>query len=92
MKNLFKIVRLGPVTIETCPETKPYPVRKIALKEHGRWTYNEFIGTALLNNALLDLHVGDIVAAELSFHVCKNKGHWEQEVLFDDVVKLKEVD
>ena len=91
MNHLFEIEKLSPITIETAPDVRPYPVRRMIVKEHGRWKSNKFIGTASCNDALLDLHVGDIIACDMSFYVCKHKRKWEQRVLFINVVKNKEV-
>lgn len=90
MRELFTVEKLGPIKLETCPEMKPYPVRRITAKEYGKWQHNKFIGTVALDDALLDLHEGDIISARLSFHICKYKGKWVQRVCFDNLIKLKE--
>lgn len=93
MKHLFDLISVGPLSIESCPEAdvKPYPVRKVRIKEHGKWTFNEFIGTITCNDALIDIHEGDLVSAELSFYV-SGKKHPNQYVLIKNLIKLKKTD
>lgn len=91
LTSLFEIENLGSIRIETAPDVKPYPVRRMTIKEHGRWKHNKFIGFASCDDALLDLHVGDLITCDMSFYVCKHKRKWEQRVLFINVVKNKEV-
>lgn len=87
MDKIFIVKQLGRITYETCPEMGSYPVRRMVLKEYGRWKYDEFMGTATLDDALLNLHEGDIISARLSFHVCKRKGKLEQQVSFHNLIK-----
>ena len=92
MKEIYEIKSVGPINLEAGDETvKPYPVRNIRVKKHGRYEFESFYGTVSDKDALLDLHPGDLISAELSFFACKHRGRWQQEVLFRDVVKLKEV-
>lgn len=93
VKLLFVVEGVGPITLETAYETvRPYPVRKLRLKKHGKWEWETFYGTASDGDALLDLHPGDVIACDLSFHAYKRKGHWQQHVSIDKIIKLKEVD
>ena len=92
-KLIFMVEAVGPITLETADETvRPYPVRRLRLKKHGKWEWETFYGTASDKDALLDLHPGDLIAAELSFYACKPRGRWQQHVSFNKVVKLKEID
>ena len=91
MKLFFEVEDLGAIRIETAEGTKPYPVRQLTLMERGRWASNKFHGSACGNDALLNLHKGDLVATELSFYVTHAKGKKEQRVLFNNVVKIKEI-
>jgi hypothetical protein len=93
MSVFYEIIKVGPLSIESCPEAgvKPYPVREVRIKEHGRWKFNEFIGTISCKDALVDIHEGDLVAAELSFYVCCEE-HPDQRVLIKNLIKLKETD
>ncbi len=90
MKNFLEVVDLRPIRFESV-DSKPYPVREVTLKERGRWQFNTFHGSVSGTDALLNLHKGDLVAAELSFYVTHAKGKKEQRVLFNNVVKLKEI-
>lgn len=90
MKLFLEVVDLGPICFESV-DSKPYPVRELTLKERGRWKFNTFHGSVSGNDALLNLHKGDLVAAEQSFYVTQAKGKKEQRVLFNNVVKLKEI-
>ena len=94
MIKIFRIIALGPLSIESCPEAdvKPYPVREIRIKEYGKWGSNEFIGTIVLKDALVDIHEGDLVYAELSFLVCGSKDNPYQHVSINNLIKLKVTD
>lgn len=92
-KFLFNVESVGPITLETYDETvRPYPVRKLRLRKHGKWEWETFYGKASQDDALINLHVGDVIAADLRFHAYKRNGRWQQHVSFDNIVKLKEVD
>ena len=92
-KFLYQVEAVGPITLEAGDETvRAYPVRKLRLKKHGKWEWESFYGTASLKDAMIDLHPGDLIVCDLSFHAYKIKGRWEQHVSFDHIVKLKEVD
>ena len=61
------------------------------MKEYGHFCLNNFVGSVVDKDALLDLHEGDLVAADVSFHACKKRGKWVQYVYFGNLTKLKEV-
>ena len=91
MRLFLEVLDLRPICFESV-DSKPYPVREVTLKESGRWKFNTFQGSVSGTDALLNLHKGDLVAAELSFYVTQAKGKKkEQRVLFNNVVKLKEI-
>lgn len=84
----YKIISCGPIRLKSF-EGETYPERTIRLQVYGRWGYDSMVGTACLKDALIDLHEGDVVAADVSFHACKIKGHWQQRVFFSNFERLK---
>ena len=92
MRKVLKFVSGGPITIKTCEGVKPYPVRRIRVKGYGRFEFDEFIGTVSCEDALLDLHEGDVLLGNMSFFVYKHKGRLLQRVSLSNLVKMKEVD
>lgn len=93
MIYLLKVSHVSDPRIESCPEAcvKPYLVRDIRGKDPGKWTINEFFGTAICNDAMVDIHEGDLIATELTFHVFGPKDHPVQGISFSNIIKLKEV-
>lgn len=93
MENrIFEISWLGPIKAESCPDVNPYPVRPIVLRQVGKFGYDQFVGYVYNEDALKNLHVGDLISVSLSFFVHKNKGVYYQDVYFSNLKKIKEIE
>lgn len=94
MRHLLKVSFVSNPRIESCPEAdvKPYLVRDIRGKDPGKWGVNEFFGTAICNDAMVDIHEGDLIATEMTFHVYGPKDDPVQCTSFSNIIKLKEIE
>ena len=93
MKYLLKVSHVSDPRIESCLEDgiKPYLVRDIRGKDPGKWGVNEFFGTAICNDAMVDIHEGDLIATEMSFHVYGPKNHPVQRTSFSNIIQVSQV-
>lgn len=87
----YKIISCGPIRLESFGNMNSYPVRNLRMKEFGSFAFNQFYGEVSESDALLNLHEGDLVSADVRFFTYKKRGKWVQRVRFSDLIKLKEV-
>lgn len=94
MKRVLKIISVSNPRIESSPEVdvKPYLVRDIRCKDAGRFAVNDFFGTVFDDDAMVDIHEGDLVLAKMYFHVHGPKDDPVQCTSFSNIIKLKEID
>lgn len=78
---------------ETDGSTCTYPENAILIKSlNGNgWSSNEFFAKVIMNDALKTLRKGEIISANLSFHVVKDsEGNYLQEVMAEDIYTLND--
>lgn len=63
-------------------------VRRMRIIEEGQMCVNQFIGTLVGSDALMDLHEGDIITTDMIFTTGKKHGRIQQFVTFHHVQKL----
>ena len=89
MKNqIFRFISYGKMSIEKCEGYKPCLAREIRLEENKCLPVNKFIGTVYDDNAMQDLHKGDIVEAIPNFSIHKKGGKWIQRIVFSNLKKI----
>lgn len=91
MKQIFKVVSQSETI--TVPSQKAESGQRykstIVLQEIGGKYAETFVGTLLGNAAQCRFHCGEIVAAALRFSAHEYNGQMYQDVVVDDIVKLK---
>lgn len=94
VKILGEVTELSKVHLESDENGDLYPTRNIGIKEFisnrlGKMACTSIYGTAIMSDALQDLHVGDLIYAGMIFSVFNVDGKRQQNVTFSNIVKLK---
>ena len=92
----YEVVESGEVKIveyEDRGVVDSYPKRPLLIKTTGGgdWSNDFFYGTAIMNDALKELRIGEIISANLHFSTKKDQnGKYQQYVSIEDIYTLND--
>ena len=91
MKQIFRVVSQGDVIIVPSQKAESGHIYKsnIVLQEFGGKHANTYAAAMLGNMAQKKFDSGDLVVAALYFTVHEHNGQTYQDVIVDDIMKLK---
>lgn len=91
MTKIFKVVKQGAVSYVDAPKTESGKLAKstLVVKELGGKFADTYACTLLGNDANSSYYEGELVAVELRFRAQEYKGQWYQDIIVEDIVKLK---
>lgn len=91
MKQIFRVVSQSDAIMVPSQKTESGHIYKsnIVLQEIGGKYANTYVAALLGESALTKFYEDDVVAAALHFSVHTHNGQTYQDVVVDDIVKIK---